>query len=282
MPNYHPDSPISRSACEMLTRTHNWRSADAESRQTSPHSHGQEQLFCVDSGLGILEVGASRWTLSPGQVAWIPSGITHSLHAAGRMSCSSIYLDQRNHGNALSKPVVFERTGLLREVVCRLIESTQSRQTANADANLHNVLWDELAQAKTSCLPLQFPRDPKLKAIMQQVVREPGKKFSVVELSGRAAMSERTFLRRFQAETGLPISRWQQQLRVLIALQRLNDGHSVTSTAFHVGFENVSAFIRMFSRFTGQTPTGYLKSRSSRASMLPQACRDGILDLKMV
>jgi AraC-like DNA-binding protein len=56
---------------------------------------------------------------------------------------------------------------------------------------------------------------------------------------------------------------WQQQVRLLRALEILAVGRSVTTVALEVGFETPSAFIAMFKRAMGTTPAKYFRSQSS-------------------
>jgi AraC-like DNA-binding protein len=60
----------------------------------------------------------------------------------------------------------------------------------------------------------------------------------------------------------MTFGRWQQQARLLRALEILASGGSVTNAALEVGFETPSAFIAMFKRSMGTTPAKYFQSRS--------------------
>jgi AraC-like DNA-binding protein len=79
-------------------------------------------------------------------------------------------------------------------------------------------------------------------------------------------MSERSLQRDFHRDVGMTIGQWRQQLRLLIALEKLTEGRSVTDTCFAVGYNNVSAFIKSFKRTVGITPLEYVKSQRQRTS----------------
>ena len=71
--------------------------------------------------------------------------------------------------------------------------------------------------------------------------------------------SKRTLTRLFPAQTGITFRTWRhQQRRLLRALELLASGKNVTTVALELGYENTSAFIAMFRRCLGQTPTQYL------------------------
>jgi AraC-like DNA-binding protein len=55
--------------------------------------------------------------------------------------------------------------------------------------------------------------------------------------------------------------RWRQQLHIGVALQRLAAGQLVTVVAGDLGYESVSAFIAMFRRMLGTTPTRYFSDQ---------------------
>jgi AraC-like DNA-binding protein len=71
-------------------------------------------------------------------------------------------------------------------------------------------------------------------------------------------MGRRTFTRTFRRETGISFATWRQNVRLLDALARLAEGHSITETALDVGYSSPSAFTAMFHRAFGVAPTQYL------------------------
>ncbi len=74
-------------------------------------------------------------------------------------------------------------------------------------------------------------------------------------------MSERSLIRKFNAETGMTFRQWRRQARLLEALERLAAGDSVTAVAFAVGYDSISAFIVAFREVFGETPKRYINSR---------------------
>ena len=74
-----------------------------------------------------------------------------------------------------------------------------------------------------------------------------------------AGASKRTLVRLFPIQTGMTFRQWRQQRRLLYAIELLTTGKTVTSIALELGYENTSAFIAMFRRCLGTTPTRYLR-----------------------
>jgi AraC-like DNA-binding protein len=70
-------------------------------------------------------------------------------------------------------------------------------------------------------------------------------------------MSERTLARLVVRETGLTFGRWRQQLHLIVALRQLAAEDSVQRVAGNLGYDSVTAFITMFKKALGQSPTQY-------------------------
>lgn len=77
-------------------------------------------------------------------------------------------------------------------------------------------------------------------------------------LAALAGLSLRTFIRRFQVATGYPPATYLQALRVEKARAALErGGESVSEIAWSVGYQDLSAFSRVFKARTGLSPGAY-------------------------
>ncbi|MFZ2872722.1 GlxA family transcriptional regulator [Zavarzinia sp.] len=80
---------------------------------------------------------------------------------------------------------------------------------------------------------------------------------AMLALSG---LEERTFLRRFRKATGMTPTEYCQQIRVANARAALElTRRSVGQIAFDVGYDDPSAFRKLFQRLTGLSPGAYRK-----------------------
>jgi AraC-like DNA-binding protein len=95
------------------------------------------------------------------------------------------------------------------------------------------------------------------------MIDNPAGRFTIDEWGARVGASNRTLSRLFRRETGMPFTRWRQQLHIGLALQRLARGELVTNIAADLGYESVSAFIPMFRRMLGTTPARYLEKAAA-------------------
>lgn len=88
----------------------------------------------------------------------------------------------------------------------------------------------------------------------------------IATLAGRAALSPRTFARRFRAETGTTPAQWvlEQRLRAAQTLLETT-ADPVEHVAHRSGFANAAALRAHFARRLGTTPTAYRRTFASQS-----------------
>ncbi len=85
-----------------------------------------------------------------------------------------------------------------------------------------------------------------------------GQDADLAAMAACAGLEERTFLRRFRAATGLRPTEYCQQVRVGRACRLLEfTRRNVEQIAWGVGYQDPSAFRKVFQRITGLTPSDY-------------------------
>ena len=156
--------------------------------------------------------------------------------------------------------MVLALSPLLEQMVMRVAEWVESPPTEERRKSFITVLVDEIERAREQPLHLPVPGDLRLKRMVEEMSRRPEMERSLEEWAHEVGMSERSLQREFQRETGMTVGRWRQQLRMLVALEQLSEGMSVTETCFAVGYNDVSAFIKAFKKTVGVTPLEYSKS----------------------
>ena len=147
----------------------------------------------------------------------------------------------------------------LRELIIKVADLAGRSQGQASYARLVGVVLDELRQLEPAPLHLPLPRDPRLKAITDVLLAEPGDNRDLGAWGQRAGASGRTLARLFRRETGMTFAGWRRRLRLLAAVSRLVAGDPVTRVAYDLGYQSPSAFVAMFRRSLGTPPGRYLK-----------------------
>lgn len=91
----------------------------------------------------------------------------------------------------------------------------------------------------------------------------------VTAMAAEAALSPRTFARRFKSATGHAPLEYVQRLRIEESKQLLEtSAESVEAVAEAVGYLDVASFRRLFSRLVGDSPAGYRRRYAPPPSVL--------------
>jgi AraC-like DNA-binding protein len=85
---------------------------------------------------------------------------------------------------------------------------------------------------------------------------------SLSQLAGLVSLSPYYFARAFEKEVGLPPHTYLEGVRIRRARQYLDEGESIASCAFSVGYSDQSHLTRRFKCFTGVTAGEYIRSKS--------------------
>ncbi|HEX6524432.1 MAG TPA: helix-turn-helix domain-containing protein [Streptosporangiaceae bacterium] len=114
-------------------------------------------------------------------------------------------------------------------------------------------------QSQYAEMPVPEPRTcDDLAAILDWAQEHLGQSLTVEDLAARAAMSSRSFARRFRQRTGTTPHSWLTQQRVLLAQRLLERGDdTIASIAVHAGLGSPDTLRRHFTRAQGVTPSQY-------------------------
>ena len=152
------------------------------------------------------------------------------------------------------------------DVSLYLVEKLCGHDVAVQTAKALLLSMPRASQSGYAMLPLSPPHnDDAIRGAEMTLQSRFIEDIGVENLAEGAAMSPRTFLRRFKAATGRLPGAYLQAVRVEMAKAMLErDRASVQSVANAVGYEDVSFFRSIFKRETGMTPAEY---RTHFASM---------------
>jgi AraC-like DNA-binding protein len=173
----------------------------------------------------------------------------HAIQCIGPVKMRTAYLSEA-YPSAHSDVRVISVSPLMREVLIRLAEGDDG----DLKPILADVLINEIRQGLLEPLHLPIPNNPRIAELALHLQNEPADQTTLNTWAKRLGFSERTLIRTVRAETGMTFRELRRLTRIMVALERLSAGQSVTETAFDVGFETPSAFIHAFRTLVGQTP----------------------------
>lgn len=113
-------------------------------------------------------------------------------------------------------------------------------------------------QAQYVAAPVQVRPGRTIGMVMDWARAHLAEPLDVTKLAAQAAMSERTFLRRFQDATGLAPAAWLQRERIFRAQELLEaSANSLDNIASQCGFVSFETFRAAFKRVVGVSPAAF-------------------------
>lgn len=221
------------------------------------HTHRKGQLVLALHGAVTCQVSNGMWMVPPNCGVWIPGGIAHCNHATANARLSFLFVEPQ----AAALPhycCTLSVSPMVREMIRHLSHQPPDYQDGSHTDRLVRVLLDELVLMPQEAFHLPVSDHPKIRMIADALRADPADRSTLAVWAARIAVSERSLARLMVQETGLTFGRWRQQLHLIIALRELAGGAAVQNISDMLGYESPTAFITMFRKALGQTPTRYL------------------------
>lgn len=225
----------------------------------APHAHPRGQLIYASCGVMRVVCGRDIWVVPPSQAVWVPPGIEHEVYFPGEASLRNLFIDPSVSTGLPKDCTVLKVSPLLRELILKAVVIGDNYVPGSPGYRLMMVILDELRQSEPTALHLPMARDERLLRVMEAMLKNPGDNRELDELAMFAGASSRTLSRLFVRETGLTFGAWRKRLLLQEAIDRLGKGQNVTSVAFELGYQSLSAFIEMFRQSLGVSPGQYLR-----------------------
>ncbi|MBV8662691.1 MAG: helix-turn-helix transcriptional regulator [Hyphomicrobiales bacterium] len=236
------------------------RSSRVRGDAVALHAHDEGQLIFAASGTMQVYTETGRWLVPPQLAVWAPSGVSHRMDVLSDTELWMIFwqpsaLRAWAPSKSLDREFALRVTPLLRELIFAAFEADAPLEKAELVVKL---ILHELIEAPDAPTFLPLPTSAIGRRVAEQALAEAGMDFDVDELASRAATSARTISRLFPAETGLTFKAWRQRARIVLAIDQLSEGKSVSQVAAQTGFASTAAFSFAFRQVTKMTPTAFL------------------------
>ena len=203
---------------------------------------------------------AGTWVVPPQRAVWIPCSIAHTITMSGTVAMRTLYFRPRLAKTLPHDCCVINISPLLRELILSACGSRALKKQIARQRHLIDLIIDQLEIVQM--VPLQLPHlsDPRAIRVTNALLSDPGDGRTLAQFCRIAGASKRTLERLFLEEAGMTFGKWRQQLRLMQAMRLLWEGAKVTHAAVEAGYSTPSAFISMFRRALGTTPTAYFRN----------------------
>jgi AraC-like DNA-binding protein len=221
------------------------------------HFHDWDQLVYASRGVMTVRTSEGAWVVPPQRAVWIPAMVPHTLTMSGIVAMRTLYL-RKFVARALPRTCsVINVSPLLKELILHACGIGSLRKTNRLHRHLIEILLDQFKMVQMVSLQLPHPTDPRAVRVAEILTANPGDRRTLAQICKTSGASRRTLERLFQEDVGMTFGRWRQQLRLMHSMRLLAEGAKVTYAALETGYNSSSAFISMFKKTLGTSPTRY-------------------------
>jgi AraC-like DNA-binding protein/quercetin dioxygenase-like cupin family protein len=245
---------------------------------TGFHHHDLHQIEYAMQGVVEVETSDGTYLLPPHQAAWIPARCRHQATLHASVTTISVLFEPSLVPHGGTEVRILHASPLIREMVNYAVRWPITRRDDDPVADhffrtLGHLVGDELGHESRRALPTSD--DPLVAAALDHTQRHLAD-VTIGEVCAAIGVSERTLRRRFAANLGMSWRSYLVRARILRSMALLTEpGSSVLGVSLEVGFDNVSAFARAFSRHAGEAPSTYRRRSSGSRPAAEYTLRSG-------
>jgi AraC-like DNA-binding protein/quercetin dioxygenase-like cupin family protein len=229
------------------------------------HFHDRDQIVYASRGVMTVRTTVGTWVVPTHRAVWIPAEVPHTITMSGTVAMRTLYLKPRLAKTLPRNCCVINVPPLLKELILHVCSLAVLSKSIPRQHHLTDVIIDQLEGIQM--IPLQLPNlsDPRALRVAQLLIADPSNNRTLAHFCKAAGASRRTLERLFQENVGMTFGKWRQQLRLMQAMRLLAEGAKVTHAALEAGYSTPSAFISMFRKALGTTPTLYFSTPVRRS-----------------
>lgn len=200
----------------------------------------------------------------------MPAGVAHESIALSHTTFIGIYLNPSFGAPHPSHVRAMALTPFLNALLREVRDQCERGVCVAETQRLLSVLHDQLLKGNTQTFQLLLPQDRRLKLMFDSLSEQPRLAYSLKQWGEIVGASERTLSRLFAHEFNTSFQLWRQQMRLVCSLSLLDEGLSIQSIAYRVGYHNDSSYIKAFKAYFGHTPQQF--RQRSRYQVAVETC----------
>ncbi|WEK69830.1 MAG: AraC family transcriptional regulator [Candidatus Chryseobacterium colombiense] len=251
------------------------------------HYHPEIELVYVEASKGIRHVGKDISSFVDSDLLLIGSNVPHLNFDYGiQTECKQLVLQMREnflHDLILSIPEfetikkLLERSylglsfsGKTKQAVVEKLHNIKDKNAFESLMGLMEILQilahsTEVKELNSEDTRIKWFLNDKIRmgTIYSYIHENYDKKPNVNEIAQTVSLSTPAFCRYFKKQTNMTFTDFVNNYRINQAQIFLLKDESVTEVCFHVGFESLSYFNKLFKHHTGKTPSEFKKKHLS-------------------
>jgi AraC-like DNA-binding protein len=227
------------------------------------HHHERAQLLYCSQGSFHLEITNKAFLVPPTRAIWIPAKMQHHAYSAQRVSHRSLYFDIHHFKHLATQMEVIKVSPLLKELIIKACSFKPNYPEKSPESRIGMVIVDEILKATTEPFFLPLSKNTKLTSIKHYILDHLANKPTHIQIAEAFHINPKTLSRLCKKETGMTLEQWVMQIKLLKAIEMISTGATTTLTAQSLGYSNDSAFIYMFKKLTGGTPSELYAKQNS-------------------
>lgn len=219
----------------------------------APRMHTDRHLLLWQAhGTSAFRVDAADFALARDEALWIPAGAWHEFTVHEDSVVMPMFFETDAIATTLAAPTVVA-LGEEARVLCMVILQSQN-SIIQPPVNVRRRLLGLIERTPVRPSGLRMPVSGAARSVAEALLLNPGDDRLVEEWAASVHASARSLERAFAAETGMPLNRWRRICRMEAAARLLHELTSIAAVARRVGYENTSAFGRVFRAHHGVSP----------------------------
>jgi|SRR5579863_973478 len=226
----------------------------------SLHFHNRDQIVYASRGVMTVRTRDGAWVVPTHRAVWIPAAVPHTIAMSGTVAMRTLYLKPRLAKALPHGCCVMNVSSLLKHLILHACTFAALNSKIKSQRHVVDLIIDQLETIQVVPLQLPNPSDPRARRIAEALLADPSDNRPLTYFCRTAGASKRTLERLFLKDVGMTLGKWRQQLRLTQAMRFLAEGAKVSHAALEAGYSTPSAFISMFRKALGTTPTLYFKS----------------------
>lgn len=229
------------------------------------HLHHHQLIYSLKGTLRIA-LENEDYFLPEGHIAVIPAGIYHSLESKNiRVKMFLLYFP--NYVDQGFK--ILNTNDFILETI-RYISKQKQTITKLGDQGLYNFILtflnlpDLTKGHEIKLKGLLAPKNERLRAVLQYIRQNYMLELKLPEVADLFSFTERSLSRTFKSEN-LSFNNYLNYQRIIRSIELLSDNKgNIEQISYEIGYNTLSNFSRTFKKFTGASPTNYVKANQTR------------------